>query len=252
MEKIVSILKNVERMHNVKILYACETGSRAWGFPSPDSDFDIRFVYMHEKDWYLSLFERKDSIEYLEGDWDVSGWDIRKSLLLLKKSNAPLIERFNSPIVYFYEETFVKEFNRLIEEYYNPVAVFYHHYTLANKIWEELKLQKQYKLKSFFYLVRSLLSCIWITESDEIVPMQITLLMNRTDRFVKNRIEELIQLKATVGEKHQQVRSDELFNWISEVWDRLEHEKKMLIPSGAGINSLDDFFLNLLKDVDYK
>jgi hypothetical protein len=93
MNNIKHILTEIERKKNIKILYACETGSRAWGFPSPDSDFDIRFMYMHERDWYLSLNVKKDTIEIMDGDLDVTGWDLKKSLTLLKKSNAPLMAK---------------------------------------------------------------------------------------------------------------------------------------------------------------
>ncbi|MEP7144556.1 MAG: nucleotidyltransferase domain-containing protein [Ferruginibacter sp.] len=108
MENIKQILKEIEQMKNIKILYACETGSRAWGFPSPDSDYDIRFIYMHERDGYLSLNQRKDTIEWMDGDLDITGWDLRKSLVLLQKSNVPLIERFQSPIEYYSAPGFKK------------------------------------------------------------------------------------------------------------------------------------------------
>src|SRR5690349_10980716 len=125
MENIKHILKEMEQKEKIRILYACETGSRAWGFPSPDSDFDVRFIYMHERDWYLSLSQRKDSIEYMDGDLDITGWDLRKSLTLLKRSNAPLIERFNSPIEYFAAPGFKEAFKELITNYYSPTAVFF-------------------------------------------------------------------------------------------------------------------------------
>ena len=130
MDKIKDILKEIELKRNVKILYACETGSRAWGFPSPDSDYDVRFIYMQERDWYLSLSQRKDTIEFMDGDLDITGWDLKKSLTLLKKSNATLIERFQSPIEYFSIQEFKDEFKNLIERYYSPTAVFFHHYSL--------------------------------------------------------------------------------------------------------------------------
>src|SRR5689334_24149442 len=90
MKTIEQLLKEIEKEKHVRILYACETGSRAWGFPSPDSDYDIRFIYMHEKDWYLSLSQKKDTIEHMDGDLDITGWDLKKALTLLKKSNATL------------------------------------------------------------------------------------------------------------------------------------------------------------------
>src|SRR3954468_4332579 len=98
--EIQNKLKQIEEHYKVKVLYACETGSRAWGFPSPDSDYDVRMIYVHEPDWYLSLSEGKDAIEAMDGDLDVTGWDFRKCLRLLWKSNGTLLERIQSPIVY--------------------------------------------------------------------------------------------------------------------------------------------------------
>ena len=94
-EKIKQYLKEIEQRKNIKILFACETGSRAWGFPSPDSDFDIRLIYRHKKSWYLSLNEKKDTIELMadNNELDLSGWDLKKSLTLLSKSNPPLLEK---------------------------------------------------------------------------------------------------------------------------------------------------------------
>ena len=148
MQQIKTILTNIEQTKKVQILYACETSSRAWGFPSPDSDYDVRFIYRHERDWYLSLSQLKDTIEYMVDEtWDVTGWDLRKSLLLLKKSNAALIERFQSPIVYSEAANFKDEFKQLIEIYYSPTAVFFHHYSLAKNFWGELKDANEVKLK---------------------------------------------------------------------------------------------------------
>ena len=100
--KIKDKLKDIEQKYQVKVLYACETGSRAWGFPSPDSDYDVRMIYMHDLDWYLSLSDKKDTIEFMseDGELDVTGWDIKKCLKLMWKSNGALLERVQSPVVY--------------------------------------------------------------------------------------------------------------------------------------------------------
>ena len=86
-EKIIKYLNELEQAKGIEILLACETGSRAWGFPSPDSDYDVRVIYKHNKNWYLSLVEEKDTVEYFleNNDIDISGWDIRKCLKLLWK-----------------------------------------------------------------------------------------------------------------------------------------------------------------------
>ena len=100
-EKITKKLSIIEKEYNVKIIYACESGSRAWGFESQDSDYDVRFIYFHDLNWYLSVEDRRDVIEKpADGVFDINGWDLRKTLKLLRKSNPPLLEWLQSPIVY--------------------------------------------------------------------------------------------------------------------------------------------------------
>lgn len=246
MDNIKHILTEIEKKKNIKILYACETGSRAWGFPSPDSDFDIRFMYMHDRDWYLSLNVKKDSVEIMDGDLDITGWDLRKSLLLLKRSNAPLIERFNSPIEYFSVPGFKDEFKKLVANYYSPIAVFFHHYSLANKFWEELKNKGDIKLKSYFYLVRSLLSCNWIINDNSVLPMHIEGLMKYVEDEYKKRLRELIKLKATVGEKYLHPKDEILNAWVMELFVLIETGKENLLVNKTNTGLLNDFFLKML------
>ena len=228
MKNIKDILKEIEQKKKIKILYACETGSRAWGFPSPDSDYDIRFIYMHERDWYLSLSQRKDTIEHMDGDLDITGWDLRKSLILLKKSNATLIERFQSPIEYFSEEGFKRQFKSLIEAYYSPTAVFFHHYALAQKFWEELKDKEEVKLKSYFYLIRSLLSCNWIVKDRTVLPMDIEGLMKLIDTRRRDEIRNLIKLKEGVDEKYLHKKDESLNKWVNGLFEMLDSSKENL------------------------
>lgn len=246
MENIMQILGDISKRKNVKILFACETGSRAWGFPSPDSDYDVRLIYMHERDWYLSLGQRKDTIEHMDGDMDITGWDLKKCLQMLKKSNAPLIERFRSPIIYSEEPGFANDFRNLIGEYYSPTAVFFHHYALAAKFWADLKDRKEVKLKSFFYLVRSLLSCNWIILEKSVLPMNIFELMDKIDRDIRERVEKLIVLKSGVGEKYLHQRDEVLYMWVEEIWEKIESSKGNLGVSKAGFASLSDFFLKMV------
>ena len=100
-QAIKANLAEIEARENVRIVYACESGSRAWGFPSSDSDYDVRFIYLHPLEWYLSIVDKRDVIEDpITGQLDVNGWDLRKALQLFRKSNPPLFEWLNSPIVY--------------------------------------------------------------------------------------------------------------------------------------------------------
>src|SRR6476620_8167174 len=100
-EEIKIELQRLEAKHNIKVLYAVESGSRAWGFASKNSDWDVRFIYIHPLDWYLAIEEKKDNIEViLPNDIDMAGWELRKALLLFRKSNPPLLEWLRSPVIY--------------------------------------------------------------------------------------------------------------------------------------------------------
>lgn len=247
MKNITTILNQIEDEYKVKILYACETGSRAWGFPSPDSDYDIRFIYMHERDWYLSLSEKKDTIEFmLNEELDITGWDLKKSLILLKKSNAALVERFQSPIEYFAKPGFKGDFKKLIQEYYSPTAVFYHHYSLAKKFLEDIKDRETLKLKKYFYFIRSLLSCNWIIRNAGVVPMHIEGLMEMIDETQKEELRKLIALKATVGEKYMYKREENLHVWLLKLWGLIDASKDNLGINSMSYALLNDFFINML------
>ena len=93
--EILKRLSTIESAQAITVLYACESGSRAWGFPSPDSDYDVRFLYVHDRDWYLTfdVERRRDVIECpIEDDIDCSGWDLRKALHLFTRTNGALLE----------------------------------------------------------------------------------------------------------------------------------------------------------------
>lgn len=248
MENIKNILRQIETEHKIRILYACETGSRAWGFPSPDSDYDIRFIYRHERDWYLALNNQKDTIEFMDGDFDVTGWDLRKSLKLLKKSNVPLVERFQSPIQYYAHEDFKSEFKKLIKKYYSPTASFYHHYSLANKFWEELKDKNEIKLKSYFYLVRSLLSCNWIVKDKTVLPMHIEGLMKYINDESNCMIRKLIVLKATVGEKYLHSKDHSMQTIVTSLFAFVEASKNDLGVNSQDYTLLNNFFLSTFNE----
>lgn len=247
MENIKKILAEISERNSVRILYACETGSRSWGFASPDSDYDIRFIYMHEMDWYLSLSQRKDTIEYMEGDLDITGWDLKKSLNLLKKSNTALIERFQSPIEYVSAPGFKEELMSLVELYYSPVAVFYHHYSLARKFWDEFDGMKEIRLKSYCYLIRSLLSCIWISRDRSVPPMHIEGLMIKLEVERREQLRKLIRLKSTVDEKFKFQREKELDSWVLSVFENLEQAKNRLDVNKTDNEALNKFFLKMVK-----
>ena len=110
-------ISRLEQAHDVTVLYACESGSRAWGFESEDSDYDVRFIYLQRTEWYLTIQNKRDVIEKpIDDELDVSGWDVPKALELLRKSNPPLLEWLQSPIVYKQTSSFIERLRKLMDE----------------------------------------------------------------------------------------------------------------------------------------
>lgn len=201
-EKILEKLKEIEISKNVEILFAVESGSRAWGFASPDSDYDIRFIYKHKPEYYLSLWEKPDVIEFMtEDDLDGSGWDLRKTVKLLAKSNAPLIEWLFSPIVYFKNDDFAKQMQDLAVECFSPIAVL-HHYLGTTKNFMDVCEMEEVKLKSYFYALRTALAGKWIIENNTFPPVAFADLLPIAPQNIQEKIIELQAIKASQDEKY--------------------------------------------------
>lgn len=201
---ILDKLNELSKLHDIRILYACESGSRAWGFPSPDSDYDVRFIYVHKPDWYLSLQEGKDTINLPidEHELDITGWELRKALRLLKKSNVSPLEWIQSPIVYQQVDDFVSEFRELCDASFSPKAVIHHYHTICKKYYETVMESESPKLKGYFYALRTALAGLWIREMDTMPPIVFEEMLGLVETPVKQRIIELMELKSRVDETY--------------------------------------------------
>ncbi len=218
--KIENQLKELEQKHQVKILYACETGSRAWGFPSPDSDYDVRMIYMHDLDWYLSLADKKDTIEFMseDGELDVTGWDIKKCLKLMWKSNGALLERVQSPIVYREENNIASLLKAYSEKCFAPIATMHHYLGMAKNSFSEIEGRNEVKLKKLFYALRATLACKWILEKNSVPPIVFITMVNELsfDQSLKDKIVTLIKLKSGQTEKYMHTAEKELNDFITK------------------------------------
>lgn len=249
-EKIKNYLDKIEKDKNIQILWACETGSRAWGFPSPDSDYDVRLIYVQQMDWYLNLVEQKDTIEIMldNREVDISGWDLRKSLRLLWKSNPPLLERIQSPIIYKSNDLFITALRKIAQDCYSKIATIHHYLNMAKKCFGEVKDTKQYKLKKLFYALRTATACKWILEKEGIPPIVFSKMMDglSMDKELKNRIDKLIQLKLSVDESYLHEGEDIIFQYIRDCIVEAELKAGSLPSSKANMTILNQFFMNTL------
>jgi uncharacterized protein len=220
MNKIIQDqLRKIEEQNNVKILHAIESGSRGWGFESKDSDFDVRFIYVHRIEWYLNVFEGSDIIEIpVDKVLDINGWDLRKAMGLMYKSNAPLLEWLSSPIIYKENEEFIKDLRGIAEKYFSPVSVTYHYINIAKKSFGGLLDMDKVKLKKLFYIIRPILSCIWMETYNTIPPMNLQSMMKKIeiDNKIKAIVYELVIVKADSIESDTVKPPLELIEFLKE------------------------------------
>lgn len=193
-------LTQIEAQHDVRILFAIESGSRAWGFPSPDSDYDARFVYAHKRDWYLSLEPGRDVIELPINDLlDINGWDIRKALNLALKPNPVLLEWLTSPIRYRWNEPVCAALIGLCEKIAHRTACRHHYLSLGQGQWRRHVGEADVvNMKKYFYILRPALALRWLRMHETIPPMNLHDLIAglALDLATVTRIAELLALKA--------------------------------------------------------
>lgn len=198
-EEILIRLKNAESEHAVKVLFACESGSRAWGFASTDSDYDVRFIYARPEDWYLSfdVESRRDVIEYpIVDEIDCSGWDIRKALYLFTRTNGALFEWLNSPIKYMEVGSLASSLRRLAPNSFNKIALCYHYSHMARGNAREYLFKDRVKLKKYFYVLRPLLAIRFIEENDTPPPVEFRKLVDAVaPKSIIPSIERLLDIK---------------------------------------------------------
>ena len=170
-------LDAIEQKHHVRILLAVESGSRAWGFASPDSDYDVRFIYMREPKEYLRIDDRKDTVEgLLDEVLDINGWDLKKALLAFAKGNPNVMEWAKSPIVYR-EAPEWKALKETAFHYFSEKSALCHYYGTANNTYLSFLTGDQIRYKKYFYALRPLLCCRWIERYHQVPPMEFETLL---------------------------------------------------------------------------
>jgi predicted nucleotidyltransferase len=196
-------LRELEQENNIRVLYACESGSRAWGFPSPDSDFDVRFIYTRLLNDYLGIIEIRDVVDLPVSEvLDIGGWDLKKALKLFLKSNGPLYEWLQAPIIYESSSGFVQELRELMPKYFSLKAAGHHYFSMASNTVNNDLQGEQIKLKRLFYALRSTLVCKWLIEKQTVPPMELAhLRVLVDDSDFQTTLNELLKRKAISDEK---------------------------------------------------
>lgn len=218
-------LAKIEADEDVRILMAIESGSRAWGFPSPDSDYDVRFVYVRKRDWYLSLKPGRDVIEQpIVDEIDLNGWDIRKALGLLLKSNAVISEWIESPIRYRNDHPVVGALGNLADQVLDGRALAHHYANLGrNNADRWIDTEGDVPVKKYFYSLRPALAIRFLRKNpDQRPPMDLQALIDASDlsESLVADIDELVEAKKVTNEKSNATRKPAIDAFINDELQR--------------------------------
>ena len=248
-EELVQMkLNEIEEKENVCILHAIESGSRSWGFASPDSDYDVRFIYMRPMHYYLGLQPKKDFIDWeLDETLDINGWDLSKALQHFHKSNATLFEWTNSPVVYHTSPEWT-QISRIAETYFSCKSTLYHYYGTAKSNYNEHVTGDLVKYKKYFYVLRPLLACKWIEQKKCPPPVPFQELVNEVlEEGMKPVVAGLLQKKVQMSEADKAPRINALDEYIE---GNLEHFKQLAASMADDRNSdwtaLNKVFVQML------
>jgi len=218
-EEIKKELLKLESKHDIKILLAVESGSRAWGFASTDSDWDVRYIYVHKLDWYLQIDEKKDNQEeILPNDIDLAGWELKKALRLFRKSNPPMLEWLRSPIVYMERFSTADTLRELTKIYFNPRSCLNHYLHMAEGNYKDYLQKDNVRVKKYFYVLRPILACDWIRETNTMAPMEFHTLLDSQikDPILKQEILNLLKRKMDGEELNEEPRIEILHRFLEE------------------------------------
>lgn len=240
--KIKEALQRIEKEKEVRVIYACESGSRGWGFESTDSDYDVRFIYVHPLDWYLSIGDQEEIIEMpIDGKLDINGWDIRKSLNLLRKSNSVLLEWLASPITYYKHDLYVVPLAELARKAFMPGSSCHHYLGMATGSLTGFQTVGRVKIKSYLYAVRPVLCCKWIVRYGNQPPMLfgdlVAEFLPDQDGELRQYIDYIVRIKKTADEGVCVDRSPLLENYL---YSQLA-ELKTAIPENSSKLSIEEF-----------
>ena len=246
---IISKINEIESREGFEILFACESGSRAWGFASLDSDYDVRFVYLRKSDQYLRLKALRDVCEAELNDiYDINGWDLKKFFVLLLRSNPAIFEWANSPIIYKTSAKWQK-IAEILPDFLDSKTLLYHYLGMAKNNVRMYLQDEQVRYKKYLYALRPLLACRFIFKENSRIPMDFKKLCAAVlPSDMRECVDKLLFIKQNNSEKesgeHIKSIDDFINNEICAISELLEKHPKGKKPDES---VLDELFVELLK-----
>lgn len=247
-EIIQKKLEEIEKQEHVKIILAVESGSRAWGFESADSDYDVRFIYVREPEMYLRLDPIRDVIEWqLDEVFDISGWDIKKTLQLLYKSNPTLFEWINSPIIYKETEEAL-ELRNLANGYFDVKKSVMHYLNMTSTTFNNYLQDDMVKLKKYFYAIRPILAAKYVLENKIQPPVKFSELKETMlNDVINDEVNHLLELKINSNETQYITVINCLNQYIENNMNEIKNYANSITESHFEWDRLNQYFLKLLQ-----
>lgn len=216
-------LRQIESQQKINLLWAVESGSRAWGFASEDSDYDVRAIYLQPATTYLDIDAPSESFEWIENEWfDVGAWDIRKALRLIRSSNSVVLEWLQSPIIYQGDVDFHADAWQQAQAFFQPKHSLYHYRGIAKTASQAFATDGSIKLKKWFYVLRPLLAALWVAQQQQIAPMTLDELMVNLSADTQQKIQELVWFKQEQNESFVFTPSSRLQGFIADLWQQTD------------------------------
>ena len=255
-EQIQSEISQLANEKKIRVLYACESGSRAWGFASPDSDYDVRIIYLHATEWYLSVLPKDENFDiFADNDLDINGWDIRKVLRLMLKSNATPYEWMQSPIGYVLDEEFKASLWSLGQHYFQPRSIMHHYLGLAQNAFRKgIVTEFEINIKKYFYVLRPLFAARWVAEKGTVPPMTFADLMPVLDPFpaIKQLVTDLWRQKLNAAEGDTVTIIPQLLDFIDTQIERCFSIADATELKPTNPDMLDAFFRTIVKTYNHR
>lgn len=232
-------------------MFAVQTGSRALGLDSPNSDWDVSYLYVHKPDWYSREGDHPCAIEQVcEGDVDTYGWELRDALVHLNAGNPTILEWLNSTPYYIIDDSFSKRVREIREGFFSPVNATAYYNQIYNK-YNERFLNEKGNLKTFLYFLRGVMACKWIESKGTMPTMSFDYLLDSTveDAGIKAKVNALIKAKRKGESKDDVVVDAELINFARRLAEHFDNVVKASRQDSVqqDAEKLDDIFREMVK-----
>ena len=245
-QTIQTALSQLEQRKNIRILFACEMGSQVFGLAHPESDLDVRFIYAHSTDWYLSLKNQKDTVHFTDGNLDLVGWDLRKVLQLLKKGNVTVLEWLQSATVYKEIPGFLPAFRRLAQQCYSPNNANFHYLALAKKFSATTEPGRQMNRKDLLMAIRASIYLQQIYRNPSFPQQSPDKLVQQLPQDAQRELRQL-----TEADEHAAIIKGQfpaIFEFVHEIIQTAEARKTTLPGNRVNMLEMDNFFKKMISN----